>query len=92
MVLVWDNLGVHKGKLVKQLCRRLPRLDLEDLPAYVPEINPHEGVCRHTQGRLTNGCPADRFELALSLVEELENLRRSRDRLWNCITHLGLTL
>ena len=44
VVLVWDNLGVHKSKLVKALCRRVPRLHLEYLPAYAPELNPNEGV------------------------------------------------
>ena len=92
VVLVWDNLGVHKGKLVKKLCRRVPRLHLEYLPAYAPELNPDEGVWRLTKGRLANGCPADRFELALSLIAELEALRRSPERLRSCITHSGLRL
>jgi len=89
VVLIWDNLGVHKGKLVKEPCHRVPRLHLEYLPAYAPEPNSDEGVWRHAKGRLANGCPADRFELALSLIAELEALRRSPDRLWSCITHSG---
>jgi len=92
VVLIWDNLGVHKGKLVRRLCRRVPRLHLEYLPAYAPELNPDEGVWRHTKGRLANGCPADRFDLVFSLLDELEALRRSPDLLWSCIAHSGLTL
>lgn len=90
--LLWDNLGIHKGKRVKQLSRRVPRLHLEYLPAYAPELNPDEGVWRHTKRRLANGCPADRFDLALSLISELESLRRSPARLRSCITHSGLHL
>jgi len=92
VVLIWDNLGVHKGKLVKQLCRRVTRLHLQYLPVYAPELKPDEGVWRHAKGRLANGCPADRFELALSLIAGLNVLRRSRARLWSCITHSGLRL
>ena len=92
VVLVWDNLGVHKSKLVKALCRRVPRLHLEYLPAYAPELNPDEGVWRQTKGRLANSCPADRFDLALAVIGELDRLRGSQDRLWGCIHHSGLTL
>jgi transposase len=92
VVLIWDNLGVHKGKLVQKLCRRVPRLHLEYLPAYAPELNPDEGVWRQTKARLANGCPADRFDLALDVMRELERLRRAPARLWSCITHSGLAL
>lgn len=92
VLLVWDNLGVHRGTLVQRLCRRVRRLRLEFLPAYAPELNPDEGVWRQTKHRLANGCPADRFGLAMSLVTELEALRCSPARLWSCISHSGLTL
>ena len=92
VVLAWDNLGVHKGGRVKRLCGRVPRLHLEYLPAYAPELNPDEGVWRQTKHRLANGSPADRFDLALSLITELASLRRSPSRWWSCITHSGLTL
>ena len=92
VVLVWDNLGVHKSKLVKKLCRRVPRLHLEYLPAYAPELNPDEGVWRQTKRRLANSCPSDRFDLALAVIEELDRLRGSQDLLWSCINHSGLTL
>ena len=92
VILIWDNLGVHKGAEVQRLCCRVPRLHLEYLPAYAPELNPDEGVWRLARGRLANGAPVDRFDLALSLITELEGLRRSPDRLWSCIAHSGLTL
>ena len=90
VVLIWDRLGVHRSQLVQQLCRRVPRLRLEFLPAYAPELNPDEGVWRQTKNRLANDCPTDRFDLALNVIGELEALRRSSSRLWSCITHSGL--
>jgi transposase len=92
VLLLWDRLGLHRGKLVRRLCCRVRRLRLEFLPAYAPELNPDEGVWRLTKQRLANGCPADRFQLALSVIEELESCRRSPSRLRNCITRSGLRL
>jgi transposase len=92
VVLIWDRLGVHRGKLVAKLCRRVPRLHLEFLPAYAPELNPDEGVWRMTKRHLANNCPADRFDLALDVLRELEALRREPRRLWSCIKHSGLRL
>jgi hypothetical protein len=81
--LVWDNLGAHKGKLVKKPCRRVSRLHPGYLAACAPELNPDNGVWRHAEGPLANGCPADRFDLALDVMRELERLRRSPARLWS---------
>ena len=90
VVLVWDNLRVHKSALVQKFCRRVPRLQLEYLPSYAPELNPDEGVWRQTKSRLANNCPRDRFDLALDVIRELEVLRRSPAKLWSCIEHSGL--
>lgn len=92
VVLVWDNLRVHKSELVRRFCRRVPRLRLEYLPSYAPELNPDEGVWRLTKARLANNCPSDRYFLALDVIRELDRLRRSPDKLWSCIEHSGLRL
>lgn len=92
VILIWDNPSIHKGSLVQKLCRRVGRLHVEYFPAYAPELNPDEGVWRHTKRQLANGCPADRFHLALSVIEELDALRSSPARLWSCVTHSGLRL
>ena len=92
VVLLWDNPNIHRGKLVQKLCRRIPRLHLEYLPAYAPELNPDEGIWRQTKRTLANGAPADRFQLALNVDLELERLRCSPALLWSCIRHSGLRL
>ena len=89
VVLVWDNLGVHKSRLVRKLCLRVPRLHLEYLPPYAPELNPDEGIWRQAKQRLANACLSDRYDLALAVIHELELLRGSQNRLWSCITHSG---
>ena len=92
VIVVWDQLGLHRGQAVRALCGRVPRLHLESLPAYAPELNPDEGVWRLTKARLANGCPDDRYRLALAVIEELDACRRCPSRLRSCITHSGLTL
>jgi putative transposase len=52
VIVVWDNLAVHRAVRVRALLRRVPRLRLEFLPAYVPEHNPDEGVWRLAKQRL----------------------------------------
>ncbi len=91
LFLIWDNLGLHRGERVRLLRRRVPRLHLEYLPAYAPELNPDDGIWRQTQQHLVNGAPTDLSALALSLITEFEALRRSPARLWRCITKAGLT-
>jgi putative transposase len=47
IILVWDNLNTHKAKAVKALLVEHPRLSVEFLPPYAPELNPDEWVWRH---------------------------------------------
>lgn len=42
MIVLWDGGANHKGSLVRDLLARYPRLQLEPLPAYAPQLNPAE--------------------------------------------------
>jgi len=42
VIVVWDNLNTHRSKLVKDYVAKHPRLHLEYLPPYAPELNPSE--------------------------------------------------
>jgi transposase len=92
VIVLWDRLRLHRLPPVHELCRRVPRLRLEYFPAYAPELNPDEQVWTLTKRRLANGSPGDRYELALSVIEELEACRTSQSRLAGCITYTGLSL
>jgi len=39
VILIWDRWAVHKGPLVRAFLDRHPRLRVEPLPAYAPELN-----------------------------------------------------
>jgi transposase len=60
VIVVWDGGSNHKGPLIRELLRRYPRLHLERLPAYAPDLNPVEMVWSHLKyGRLSNFVPRD---------------------------------
>jgi transposase len=88
VVVLWDNANIHGGEAVRELCRRVPRLHLERLPPYAPELNPDEGVWKHAKHELANGCPQDLDDLWEELLASLDDLRRSQKRMRGCV-HQG---
>jgi transposase len=60
LIVVWDHLGAHQGRALRQWLRRCRRLHLEFLPGYAPELNPNEyGWAYLKNHRLANYCPTD---------------------------------
>jgi putative transposase len=60
VIVVWDGGSNHKGPLIRALLRRLPRLHLERLPAYAPDLNPVEMIWSYLKyGKLSNFVPRD---------------------------------
>ena len=57
---VWDNGGHHGGPHIRQLASDFPRLTLERLPPYAPELNPVEYLWSHLKhDKLVNLAAAD---------------------------------
>jgi transposase len=90
VIVVWDNGKIHKGPVVRALCAAFPRLHLEALPAYAPELNPDEGVWTLAKGALANGRPDSRPTLRTDLVATLLRTRRSQQLLRGCFTQSDL--
>jgi len=66
VIVVWDRLKAHRGRQVREYLARQPRLAVEFLPAYAPELNPNEyGWAFLKNGPLANWGP-----------ERLDELRR----------------
>ena len=60
IVVIWDRLQAHRGRLLRLWLRRCRRLHLEYLPAYAPELNPNEyGWAYLKNNPLANYCPQD---------------------------------
>jgi transposase len=64
VVLLHDRGNMHRGPRVREFEADFPRLHLEPLPAYAPELNPVEPLWRHLKrDELGNFVPADVPEL-----------------------------
>jgi transposase len=64
IIVVWDNGRMHKGFAIRQLLKRHPRLTLEWLPPYAPELNPVEQLWSHLKfGYCSNFIPDDLLHL-----------------------------
>lgn len=57
VIVVWDNGTTHKGDPIRRLLADYPRLALEWLPPYAPELNPVEHLWNQVRpaGKLYNG-------------------------------------
>ncbi|QDT16764.1 hypothetical protein CA12_28710 [Alienimonas californiensis] len=69
LVVVLDNLNVHKGQRLRGWCERVKDVRLEYLPAYAPELNAVEAAWGHGKCVTAAGRTADD-------ADELEALAR----------------
>ena len=91
MVLL-DNGRIHRGPVIRDLCRAFPRLHVVRFPPYAPELNPDEGVWSIAKAELANGRPDEVEILRAHLLGALTRLRRSQRDLRGCITQSDLPL
>jgi transposase len=87
VIVVWDRGNMHRGEDIRQLLADYPRLHLEPLPPYAPELNPVEQIWTYLKWqRLCNFAAADAQELDEVVFRELHHIRYDQDRLrsfWN---------
>jgi transposase len=82
VIVVWDRGNMHKGEPLRQLQKRFPRLQIEWLPPYAPDLNPVEQVWNHLKySRLVNFVALDVAELDRSVRKHLHAIKRSPRRL-----------
>ena len=85
IVLLWDRGLPHRAKCVARFLKRHPRLQVNLLPPYAPELNPDELVWRQMKRSLANSLPRDIRQLRRQLNRPLRRLQRSQRLLWSCI-------
>ena len=82
VIVVWDGGPMHKGAPIAEVLADFPRLSLERLPPYAPELNPVEYLWNHLKyGKLANFAPDDVFQLNEVLREHLARACKSPHRL-----------
>lgn len=82
VIVVWDRGNMHRGPDIEQLLERNPRLRLEQLPPYAPQLNPTEQIWTYLKwNRLCNHAPANAAELDGVVFKELHAVRHNQDQL-----------
>jgi transposase len=93
LLIVWDGSPIHRSKAVKEFLEggAAERIRLEQLPAYAPELNPDEGICKHLNyTELKNLCCQSLAELRVELRKAKERLRHNKQVILGCIRQPGL--
>ena len=85
VIALLDNSNTHKGEPLENLCRRQRRLRIEYFPSYAPELNPDEGVWSLSKRALANSQPADVEELLGQIIEAIDGIGDSPQKLRGCI-------
>lgn len=91
VILVWDRSPIHKGPIMAGLRQRYPRLHVEWLPGYAPELNPVEWVWGDFKRHDANGLPLDKQDIRQNLHANARRVRRSQDKLQSFILASGLS-
>jgi transposase len=96
LIVVQDRLNVHKAAVRRWLATRpvdAPRVMIEWLPAYAPELNPVEQIWNHgKRGTLANAAPQDAQELRARVRRVLTHQRCRPNLLASFLDHARLTL
>lgn len=76
LVVLMDNARIHKTKALRAFVEQQPRLTVEYLPPYAPELNPIERLWAYVKGSvLANFCPKDVGELKGRLNSAWQRVR-----------------
>ena len=82
VILICDRGAMHRGPEIRQLQAACPRLEIEYLPPYAPDLNPVEQVWTYLKWhRLCNYAPPDCQTLDAVAADELQKIRKNSDRL-----------
>jgi transposase len=79
MVIIWDGAPIHRSQVIQEFLANgaAPRLHLERLPAYAPELNPGEGLWAQLKGvELRNLCCFNILHLCHELRDAVKRVRR----------------
>jgi transposase len=93
IILVVDRWSVHRSGVRRLLDRFGPKLQVEWLPPYAPELNPVEQVWSHTKyADLANYIPDDVGALADEVINSLDEISTDQQLLRSFFHHAGLRL
>lgn len=90
--LIWDRLGVHKSKKVKNYLTHHSRLHIVLLPPYAPELNPPEGIWSYLKlNPLANFCPQHLHDLTRRARSRSRRIQRDEQLLRSFVLRTPLS-
>jgi len=93
IVLIWDNLNVHKRAELRAFTSAQPWLRVFWLPAYAPDLNPVEGIWSVLKrGVLANLAVASFGHLVQVIRHGLKKIQYQPGLIEGCLAGTGLTL
>lgn len=93
VTIIWDRSNTHRGTVIRRWLATHPRVRVELLPPYAPELNPVELVWGHTKRNpLANCAPADLDALVRATRRGTGRLARNQRLLRALLRHCGLSL
>lgn len=93
IVLIWDNLNVHKAAGRREFAASRDWLTILYLPAYAPDLNPVEGIWSLLRrGWLSNVAFSTPEHLIRTLRSGLRHIQYRSNLIDGCLTETGLTI
>lgn len=89
LILIWDRASIHKSRETRKYLDAHPKLRIELLPAYAPELNPEELCHGNVKAHLKNATPDTVGETRMLPDRGFARLRHRPDQLYNFIRHAG---
>jgi transposase len=89
LVIIWDGAPIHRSQVIKTFLGNgaAPRLHVERLPAYAPELNHSEGLWAHLKGvELRNVCCFTIRHLRHELRDAVKRVRRKPRIIKGCFS------
>ena len=94
LLMVWDNAPSHRSKTIKEYlakqCQENPRIWLENIPPYSPELNPIEQLWGCLKRRLANQFVKTTKELKKIVTKALEEIKNDKKLIKSFFRHKEL--
>lgn len=92
VILIWDRFAPHRSRVVAAFLAEHPRVSVEWLPSYAPQLNPEEYCHGNVKERLRNATPNSVEELCQHVDRGFARLRRRPELLVSFFRHAGLLI
>jgi transposase len=92
IILIWDRARTHKSKKTQAYLAAHTEISVEELPPYVPELNPEDFCHVNVKKHLKNARSADKTEMRQILNRGFTRLRRWPDLLLSFFHTAGLSV